>query len=171
MNAILHNQEAVVPQLTFYPLGNADCCLIDLASGEKLLFDYANLRDPDDSNDLRIDLEKALRENLEDVDRDYFDVVSFSHLDRDHIGRSSEFFHLEHAAKYQGGDRIKIKTLWVPAATILEEGVEDEAQIIRAEARYRLKKGSGIRVFSRPDQLKKWLEGQGLTLESRQHGV
>ena len=28
-------------RLTFYPLGNADCCLIDLANGQKILFDYA----------------------------------------------------------------------------------------------------------------------------------
>ena len=38
---------------------------------------------------------------------------------------------------------------------------------MQAEARHRLKKGYGIRVFSRPDALKAWLEGQGLTLESR----
>lgn len=158
-----------MPQLTFYPLGNADCCLIDLMNGEKLLFDYANLRNPDDPDDLRIDLEKALRENMEDADRDFFHVVAFSHLDRDHICGASEFFHFDHAAKYQGSNRIKIETLWVPAAAILEEGVEDDARIIRAEARHRLKEGTGIRVFSRPDKLKNWLEEQGLTLESRQH--
>jgi hypothetical protein len=158
-----------MPQLTFYPLGNADCCLIDLAGGEKIMFDYANVGDPDDPDDRRIDLDRAIRDNLSDADRDDLDVVAFTHLDRDHIGGASEIFYLEHAAKYQSADRIKIKTLWVPAATILEEGAEDEARIIRAEARHRLKEGKGIRVFSRPDKLKGWLTEQGLTLASRQH--
>jgi len=30
-------------RLTFYPLGNADCCLIDLANGQKILFDYGDI--------------------------------------------------------------------------------------------------------------------------------
>lgn len=34
---------------------------------------------------------------------------------------------------------------------------------------YRLKKGYGIRVFSRPEVLKCWLEANNLTLESRAH--
>jgi hypothetical protein len=57
----------------------------------------------------------------------------------------------------------------VPAAAILEDGCEDSARIIRQEARHRLRKGSGIRVFSRPAKLKNWLEANGLTLESRAH--
>jgi hypothetical protein len=158
-----------MPKITFYPLGNADSCLIDLVGGEKILFDYANVADPNDPSDLRIDLQRALLDNLADAERDYLDIVAFSHLDRDHIGRASEIFYLEHAAKYQNGNRVKIGTLWVPAAAIIEEGAEDEARILRAEARHRLKQGKGIRVFSRPDGLKDWLATQGLTLESRRH--
>ena len=33
-----------MPRLTFYPLGNADTCLIDLANGKKVLFDFADMR-------------------------------------------------------------------------------------------------------------------------------
>jgi len=43
----------------------------------------------------------------------------------------------------------------------------DGAKALQAEARYRLKKGYGIRVFSRPEVLKDWLEENDLTLESR----
>jgi hypothetical protein len=159
-------------KVTFYPLGNADCCLIDLKDGDKkLLFDYANCRDANDRYDLRIDLAETLKRNLEDVNRDYFDVVGFTHADDDHIHGFSEFFYLEHASKYQDDERIKIKELWVPAASIIETGeqLQDEGRILRAEARHRLIAGTGIRVFSRPDHLKAWLEEQGLTLESRQH--
>lgn len=152
--------------LTFFPLGNADCCRIDLENGTKLLFDYAHCRSGDE--DLRIDLAQALRDDLKVARRDNYDVVAFTHLDDDHIHGASEFFYLEHAPKYQGEGRVKIDTLWVPAAAITEEGAEDEARVLRAEARYRLKEGKGIRVFSRPERLRQWLEKNDLTLADRE---
>ncbi len=154
---------------TFFPIGNADTCLLDLECGKKLLFDFAHWKDAEDENDLRIDLAKNLREDLDEADRDHLDVVAFTHVDDDHIHGATDFFYLEHARKYQQGDRIKIKELWVPAAVVIEEGLKEEAAVIRAEARHRLKNGSGIRVFSLPDTLKDWLQSEGLTLESRRH--
>ena len=87
-----------MPKLTFFPVGNADCCRIDLANGQKLLFDFADTRDPSDKDDLRIDLPKALREDLESANRNHYDVVVFTHLDKDHYSGASEFFYLEHAS-------------------------------------------------------------------------
>ena len=58
---------------------------------------------------------------------------------------------------------IKIAKLWVPAAAIVDDQCEDEAKILQAEARHRLKSGKGIKVFSRPDMLKDWLGDQGLS--------
>jgi hypothetical protein len=153
--------------VTFYPLGNADSYLIELKKGKKLLFDFANLRNPDDKSDCRIDLAAELRKTLDN--QDYLDVGAFTHLDDDHIHGSSDFFYLEHADKYQSEDRIKIKELWVPAAAILEEGLDDEARILRQEARHRLIKGGGVRIFSRPEALAEWLEQNDLTLDSRRH--
>lgn len=155
--------------LTFHPLGNADCTRIDLANGDKMLIDYADMRNPDDPYDKRIDLPEELKADLRAANRDYFDVVCFTHLDDDHCCGSGDFFWLEHALKYQGPGRIKIEEMWVPAAAILEDGCEDSARIIRQEARHRLRQGRGIRVFSRPNKLKAWLEAQGLTLDSRAH--
>lgn len=155
--------------VTFYPLGNADSYLVELEKGKKLLFDFANKRDPEDKSDHRIDLATELRNVLENADRDFFDVVAFTHADDDHIHGASEFFYLEWAEKYQSDERIKINELWVPAAMILEEGVDDDARVIRAEARHRLIEGKGIRVFSRPEALAGWLEENNLTLESRRH--
>lgn len=155
-------------KVTFFPLGNADCCRIDLECGKKILFDYADTRDPEDEDDRRCDLPKELRDELEDADRDYYDVVALSHLDKDHIKGSADFFFLEHAKKYQDGNRIKMRTMWVPAAMITEEGPDDEeARILQAEARYRFKAGKGIRVFSRPERLRKWCEKNGIKLEDR----
>lgn len=157
--------------VTMFPLGNADCCRIDLAGGQKILFDYANTRNADDPSDKRIDLEQELRTDLKAAKRDFYDVVAFTHLDTDHFCRATEFFELRHASKYQGKDRIKIAEMWVPAAAICEErsDLAEEGRVIQAEARYRLRKGEGIRVFSRPRALEAWLRAQGLTLESRAH--
>ena len=157
--------------VTMFPLGNADCCRIDLAGGQKILFDYANTRNADDPSDKRIDLEQELRTDLKAAKRDFYEVVAFTHLDTDHFCGATEFFELRHASKYQGKDRIKIAEMWVPAAAICEErsDLAEEGRVIQAEARYRLKKGEGIRVFSRPRALEAWLRAQGLTLESRAH--
>jgi len=57
-------------KLTFFPLGNADCCRIDLHDGRKILFDFANMRDPKDENDKRCDLPTLLDEDLESSQKD-----------------------------------------------------------------------------------------------------
>lgn len=156
-------------KLTFHPLGNADCTRIDFADGRKMLVDYADMRNPNDTWDRRIDLPAELKSDLRAAKRDDYDVVLFTHLDADHCGGAEEFFWFDHAVKYQEEGRIKIRELWVPAAAIVEDGCQDSARVIRQEARHRLKNGSGIRVFSRPETLKAWLEANGLTLESREH--
>jgi hypothetical protein len=155
--------------VTFFPLGNADTCRIDLHDGRKLLFDFANIHDPDDKDDLRIDLAKELLDDLGEAQQDYFDVVAITHADDDHIHRFSEFFYLEHAEKYQEEGRIQIHELWVPAAVIIEEGLTGEARILRSEARHRLKQKKGVRVFSRLRRLQAWLEKEGLELDDFRH--
>jgi hypothetical protein len=155
--------------VTFYPLGNADCLLIKADSGKLLLFDYGNVGDPANKDDRRIDLKKAVQEDIGWPSKKEIDVVAFTHGDNDHVQRASEMFWLEHAVRYQNDQRVKIRDLWVPAAMIVEEGVEGDNRVLRQEARYRLIKGSGVRVFSRPEMLKSWLAERGLTLQSREH--
>lgn len=160
-------------RVVFYPVGNGDTSQVVLENGQRLLFDFRHINGTDGGDRPEIDLAARLRKELDDADRDYFDVVAFTHGDADHIENSKDFFDLRHAAKYQGDGRIKIKTLWVPAAMILECGTNDnqssEFVIWRQEARHRLKEGEGVRVFSKPEKLKDWLEENGLTLESRRH--
>jgi len=157
-------------KLTFFPLGNADCCRIDLENGKKILFDYANTRDPADPYDLRCHLAEELRGDLEAAGRDSYDVVAFTHLDEDHYKGASEFFWLEHADKYQSDDRTKMEVMWVPAAVITETGLDKaEARVLRAEARHRFKEGSGIRIFSRPEKLRKWCDDNGVDFDERKH--
>ena len=155
-------------KINFFPLGNADCCRIDLEDGKKILFDYADTRNPEDSEDLRWDLSNELLEDLENCDRKYYDVVAFTHLDKDHLKGATEFFYLEHAKKYQEDKRIKINVMWVPAGFITEPNPEDEeARILQKEARYRFKEKKGIRVFSRPERLAEWCEENNISLADR----
>lgn len=159
--------------ILFYPVGNGDTSQIVLENGKRLLFDFRHLTKTEAGEGPEINLKERLRAELKEAKRDYYDVVAFTHGDSDHIENSIEFFELRHAAKYQGNGRVKINTLWVPAAMILECATQDNQSsdfvIWRQEARYRLIKGEGIRVFSKPDKLKKWLNDNGLTVDSRRH--
>ena len=160
-------------RITFYPVGNGDTSQIILENGKRILMDYRHRKKTEEGEGPEINLKARLEQELKDAGRDSFDVVAFTHADTDHIENSTEFFELRHATKYQGNGRIRIDTLWVPAAMVLETGTNgqqsSEFVIWRQEARHSLKEGKGIRVFSKPEKLKDWLEENGLTLESRRH--
>ena len=160
-----------MPKITFYPVGNADTFVIDLAGGEKLIFDYANRRDPNDKNDKRCDLPKEMRADL--GNRTYYDVGVFTHLDQDHYDLMTEFFFLEHDPAYQkkvdGKERIKMNVMWVPAAVLTEKLEEEESKIIQKEAWHRLKNKKGILIFSRPDSLKEAIEKRGIKFDDVKH--
>ncbi|MDQ2785477.1 MAG: hypothetical protein M3Y58_10820, partial [Chloroflexota bacterium] len=55
------------------------------ANGKQLLFDYADRRVATDTEDRRIDLPKSLREALKAAGKNHFDVVAFTHSDKDHV--------------------------------------------------------------------------------------
>jgi hypothetical protein len=155
--------------VTFYPLGNADSARIDLANGQQVLVDFGNQGSPKDPADLRCDLAKELRADLRKVGRDFYDVVCFTHLDDDHCKGTGDFFWLDYAAKYQGEGRTKIHELWVPAAALTEDGLADDARLVRQEARHRLRQGKGVLIFSRAEKLRDWMRVQGIDYESRKH--
>jgi hypothetical protein len=160
-----------VHKIVFYPVGNGDTSQIILENEKRLLFDYRHIKKTQEGTGPEINLKDRLKDELKKAKKDAFDVVAFTHGDKDHIENSTEFFELLHAEKYQGEGRIKINELWVPAAMILEtatnEEQSDEFVIWRQEARHRFKEGKGIRVFSKPEKLKDWLEENGLSLDSR----
>jgi hypothetical protein len=108
-------------------------------------------------------------EDLEQADKDKYEVVAFTHLDNDHVCGAPSFFYLEHAEKYKVEGKPKIDELWVPAAALVEEGLDDDARVIRSEARHRFKQKKGIRVFSRPDRLKEWMKKEKLDFDAHKH--
>ncbi len=152
---------ANVHTVSFYPVGNGDTEQIVLMNGRRVLFDFCHRQKSEDDESPEIDLNKQLKDELKEAGRDYFDVVAFTHADNDHIQGSTEFFELQHAEKYQGKGRIKIRKLWLPAAMLLEEAdndqQSDEFVLLRQEGRHRLLEGKDILVFSRPQALMDWL--------------
>ena len=166
-----YDGEKPMHKVVFYPVGNGDTSQIILENGKRILFDFRHQKNSEDEGSKDFNLKKYLKDELDKENRDYFDVVAFTHSDKDHICNSTEFFELMHATKYQGNGRVKINELWVPAAMILETAANDQQSdefvIWRQESRHRLKKGKGIRVFSPAEKLKQWLEDNDLRLEDR----
>ena len=168
---------ADIHQVSFYPVGNGDTTQIILSGGRRVLFDFCHRDKAEDADTPEIDLKARLKDDLKKADRDYFDVVAFTHADLDHIQGSTDFFELQHAKKYQGEGRIKIRELWVPAAMLLEEADNDhqteEYVLLRQEARHRLLEGKDILVFSKPQVLADWLEpllkARGESASARDH--
>jgi hypothetical protein len=148
-------------KVLFYPVGNGDTSQVILNNGRRILFDFCHRQKAEQDDTPEIDLKKRLKAELDADKCDHFDVVGFTHADVDHIQGSTEFFELQHALKYQGDGRIKIRELWVPAAMLLEEASNDQQSdefvIWRQEARHRLLEGKDILVFSKPKLLMDWL--------------
>jgi hypothetical protein len=164
---LLPERQDKMHKVSFFPIENADCCRIVLSSGARLLFDYCHRRKP--GND-KYDLADNIKQDLLKRGDLLVEVLCITHLDDDHCDGAEDFFYFEYAKKYQGEGRTKIKDLWVPAAAILETGVEDSAWVIRQEAIHRLtKQKSGVKVFSRPGSLDDWLKAKGVNPKDVEH--
>lgn len=150
--------------IIFYPEGNAECVLLELDNGARMLMDYANMHESDSRY---TDLANAF-DGIES-----FDVVMFTHPHDDHVKGAADFFYLEHAKKYQEGKRTEIKDLWISAAFLLDVNPCDDARVIQQEARYRLKEGNGkgIKIFAAPNSLKAWLKEQGLSTDESKYPI
>src|SRR5437899_9442471 len=158
-------------KLTFFPLGNADTTLISVENGQDFLFDFANVADPDNPADKRAKVDAELRNYMKSRGKDTFEIVGFTHGDSDHTKGSDECFHFVRFPSLQGNGRFKIKELWVPAGMIVEKDSEDDARLLRQEARHRLREGHEERVFSGAQQHAERLESEGISSESRAHWI
>ncbi|MBY0245915.1 MAG: hypothetical protein K2Q03_10700 [Sphingobacteriaceae bacterium] len=162
-----------VHKIIFYPVGNGDTSQIILKNGKRILIDFYHRDKSEDSESRYIDLISELTTELKKADVTEFDVVAFTHSDKDHINNFSKFFKLEKNKTTHTDERIGIRELWVPAAILLESATNDKQSdefiILRDEARYRLKNSYGIKVFSKHPEVIKWLEAQGIPYEDRKH--
>jgi hypothetical protein len=156
-------------KLMFYPIGNADTTLIHLNDERMVLVDYCNM--PLEKGDKRVDLQEEIRSYLQLQSSNNIDLVAFTHADDDHVHGVEDLFWFNYAEKYQSNDRIKIKTLAVPACFLLETGLKGSARIIHDEARYRLKEGKEIVIFGNPGILDDWLKVEGISPKSREECI
>lgn len=155
--------------ITFYPIGNADCCLIKTDAGYKVLVDYADTKNPADIYDKRISLRDAVRKDIGWPQVKQIDILAITHGDDDHVRHISEAFYLESKTASQSSDHIKFNELWIPSNMLTEVGSEDHTKTIRQEARHRFKAGKGVRVFSRPDSLRQWCRDNDIDFDAREH--
>ena len=123
-----------IHQVIFYPVGNGDTTQIILSAGRRVLFDFCHREGAEDDGTPEIDLKAVLKEDLTAAGRDYFDVVAFTHADPDHIQGSTDFFELQHAKKYQGEGRIKIRELWVPRSSSTATTATSSATVPRSSS-------------------------------------
>jgi len=160
-------------RVTFYNVGDGDSSQIVLSNGRRVMMDFHHLTKSEDGKGPEIDLCKRIRDELKESERDYLDVVAFTHGDADHIQGAASFFELEHADCHRGDGRIKMREMWLPAAMVVEDGTQTQQSsdriLLRQEARYRLREGKGIKIFSKPELLKDWMLAQGIDFESRKH--
>ncbi len=91
--------------IKFYPVGNGDCSQIILDNGKRVLMDFRQHSNATNTSKPEINLAEELREELKKADREYLDVVAFTHADKDHIQGSTDFFEFLYAEKYQGENR------------------------------------------------------------------
>jgi hypothetical protein len=63
-------------KVIFYPVGCGDTSQIVLENGRRILMDFHHIADTEANNRPEINLVERLRDELEAVDRDYYDVVA-----------------------------------------------------------------------------------------------
>lgn len=146
-------------KITFYNLGNADSILTEFSDGRLFLKDYF-CPDPQtrEEDDKRAILSDELNEILDEKDRNYIDVVCFSHRDKDHVEGAEKYFKMEHSPNNKEYGEVEIKELWVPSYFIIETNLECEsARIIQKEARHRLREGKNIKVLGSSEDLLNWI--------------
>lgn len=151
-------------KLIFYPVGNGDCCLLQFDNGKNMIIDFNHTKACEDKDCPKINLREQVKKDLNGKNK--IDVLALTHIDEDHIDGIEECFELLCHNKYCEGDRIKFKELWLPACAVTEQNLTGTAKIIRDEARYRLKNGLGIKVFSATEKFKEWLEDNNIDKES-----
>ena len=102
----------MVPDITFFPVGNGDMTLIRLSSGRTILID-CNIRQPGDGvRDVLADLIGMLPKD--EKKRPYVDVMVLSHPDEDHCRGFETHFHLGPLGDYSKTEtkKIVVREMW-----------------------------------------------------------
>lgn len=138
--------------ITFFPVGNGDMALIELADNETNVLIDVNIRDAaDDSDDDTFDASASLRKKLkrDKNGRPYVDAFLLSHPDQDHCNGLREHFWLGSPSSYPDDNkkdaekRILIREIWSSPLVFRRASKNfslcDDAKAFTAEARRRVK--------------------------------
>lgn len=133
--------------ITFFPVGNGDMTLVELASGHKILLDVNIRASADDPNDPTPDVARSLRAKLEkdDQGRRFVDAFLLSHPDQDHCSGLKKHFHLGPLSTFhRNSEQIIIREIWSSPMVFRRASRHhvlcDDAKAFRQEARRRVAK-------------------------------
>lgn len=138
-------------QITFFPVGNGDMTLIEVADGQTKILIDVNIRDAaDDPSDETFDAATSLRKRLyrDENGRPYVDAFLLSHPDQDHCNGLQKHFWLGNPSSYpddekkDGEKRIMIREIWSSPLVFRRASKDhplcDDAKAFAAEARRRV---------------------------------
>lgn len=149
-------------KVTFFPVGNGDMTLIEVADNQTKILIDVNIRDAaDDPDDATFDAASSLRERLhrDKNGRPYVDAFLLGHPDQDHCNGLRKHFWLGSPANYpddkkkDGKKRIIIREIWSSPLVFRRARKNhtlcDDGKAFTAEARRRVqvnrdKKFSGV---------------------------
>lgn len=144
-------------QISFYPVGNGFSALLNLDDDTNILFDINQYEEEERKKSKYWDIHDSLLDDLPITDnRRRLSVLCISHAHNDHCRGVDDVFYLP-GQNEDAEELIQIDELWVPA-DIFTDDVEDEAEMIKKEAKRRLKltdtgeaenKGNRLVVFGR----------------------
>lgn len=133
--------------ITFFPVGNGDMTLVELASGHQILLDVNIRASADDPNDPTPDVAGSLRAKLKQDDRGrpFVDAFLLSHPDQDHCSGLKEHFHLGPLSTLRRDSKqIIIRELWSSPMVFRRASRHhvlcEDAEAFRQEARRRVAK-------------------------------
>lgn len=135
-------------KITFYPVGNGDCNLLEIKNGPKMLFDckFITEAENDDSDKFNV-IDDLLNNKLTAQIKGlpFLDAFILSHADQDHCLGFKDKFYLGDPDKISDEDKenkkILIGELWYSPRVIIEHADEqcDDAKAFTKEAKRRMK--------------------------------
>lgn len=134
--------------VTFYPVENGDCNLVEIADGPKIMIDckFRNSAEDDENEDFDV-LNDLLTNKLKKKKKGlpFLDAFILTHADQDHCLSFKDKFYLGNPSDIKEGDknekRILIGELWYSPRVMTEDDddLSDDAKAFKDEAERRMK--------------------------------
>ena len=130
--------------VTFYPVDNGDCNLIEVENGPKILWDckFRQTAENEENEDYDVINELTTSKLSKKKGLPFVDALILSHADKDHChGFKDKIYHGDPADitdEDKKAGKILIGELWYSPRVLLEENMSDDATAFKKEAERRL---------------------------------